>query len=175
MKPAPRRWLLPAAASPAADPPPLLSRILAARGVPGAAVAPFLAGTPVAHDPFALRDMTAAVEIVGASVRRGERLAIYGDYDADGVTACALLVRTLRAAGADVRPYIPSREAEGYGLHAEALVELAAAGVTTVVTVDCGTTAVAVAAGRPAGLRLVITDHHLPAHDDEGVVVLAPA
>ncbi len=174
VKPAARRWLLPAA-GPGAGAPPLLGRALAARGLPAAAVGPFLAGGPVAHDPFALRDMAAAVEVIGASVGRGERLAVYGDYDADGVTACALLVRTLRAAGAEVRPYIPSREAEGYGLNAEALAELAAAGVATVVTVDCGTTAVAVAAGRPAGLRLVITDHHLPAHGPGGEVALAPA
>ena len=94
--------------------------------------------------------MDAAVATVRAAIRDGGAIAIYGDYDADGVTACAMLTRCLRAAGATVIPYIPNRMTEGYGLHAAALEELAAQGASCVITVDCGTSSVDVARGRPA-------------------------
>ncbi len=130
--------------------------------------------TPISvdgHDPMLLQDMDRAVAVLGAALRRGSRIAVYGDYDADGVTATAVLVRALRAAGADPFAYIPNREGEGYGLNLEALQDLAAQGAEVVVSVDCGTTAVEVAAQRPEGLALVITDHHLPRFDD-GVLAL---
>lgn len=127
-------------------------------------------------DPFLLADMERAVELVREGLAPGNLIAIYGDYDADGVTACALLVRVLRAAGCAPISYIPQRESEGYGLNPEALVELRRRGATLVITVDCGTTAVEVVRGRPEGLKLIITDHHLPHRESATAEVeLAPA
>ena len=152
----------------------MLGRVLAARGHDAASAIAFLDPEAGDHDPFGLPGMRAAVDTVAAAVAAGELIAIYGDYDADGVTACAMLTRALRSAGAAVRPYIPNRMSEGYGLHAAALEDLATEGVGCVITVDCGTSSVAVAAGRPRGMRLVVTDHHLPLAPDGGVPQLAP-
>ncbi|MDQ2961426.1 MAG: single-stranded-DNA-specific exonuclease RecJ, partial [Candidatus Dormibacteraeota bacterium] len=127
------------------------------------------------HDPLGLLGMDAAVAVVATTVTGGERIAVYGDYDADGVTACAMLTRALRAAGADVLPYIPHRMNEGYGLHSAALAELGDQGVGCVITVDCGTSSVEAARNRPAGMRLVVTDHHLPLAPDGTAPRLAPA
>ena len=113
-------------------------------------------------DPFLLKDMDIACDLIGESVARGDRIAIYGDYDADGVTATVALQRGLKAVGADVVTYIPNRFTEGYGLNGEALAELHGRGVRLVITCDCGTSAVDVAASRPRDLRLIITDHHEP-------------
>ncbi len=93
-------------------------------------------------------------------IAAGERIAVYGDYDADGVTACVTLARGLRAVGADVITYIPNRFTEGYGLNLDALNELHARGARLVITCDCGTNSVEAAAGRPRGMRLIVTDHH---------------
>jgi single-stranded-DNA-specific exonuclease len=134
----------------------VLQRVEARRGLLGPGLG------PGGHDPMLLSGMGQAVQILGRAIREGRRIAVYGDYDVDGVTATALLVRSLAAAGARALPYIPSREAEGYGLNEEALSELGRQGVEVVVSVDCGTTAVEVAASRPKGMELVITDHHLP-------------
>ncbi len=113
-------------------------------------------------DPFLLSDMEVAVRLIATALREGTKIAIYGDYDADGVTASAVLVRALRARGFEALAYIPRRQVEGYGLNSEALRELERQGVGLVVTVDCGTTAVEVVRGRPEGMRLIVTDHHLP-------------
>ena len=113
-----------------------------------------------APDPFLLKDMSVACELIADAVNRGERIAVYGDYDADGVTACVTLARGLRAVGADVITYIPNRFTEGYGLNGEALHELHARGARLVITCDCGTNSVDVARGRPSGMRLIVTDHH---------------
>lgn len=127
-------------------------------------------------DPLLLSDMGRAVELIRAAVTDDEQIAIYGDYDADGVTACALLVRAFRAAGHRPIAYITQRESEGYGLNSQALVELHRQGARLVITVDCGTTAVEVARNRPEGLKLIITDHHLPHREDGAAgVELAPA
>lgn len=151
----------------------MLQRVLAARGL---AAVDLLNGLGQDHDPFLLTDMDRAVSLIQEAASEGATVAIYGDYDADGVTASALLVRVLRAGGMAPLAYIPNRESEGYGLNAQALEELAARGARLVITVDCGTTATEVVAGRPPGMRLVITDHHLPRVDPTtGEVVLAPA
>ena len=113
-----------------------------------------------APDPFLLKDMSVACELIADAVNRGERIAVYGDYDADGVTASVTLARGLRSVGADVLTYIPNRFTEGYGLNAEALKELHARGARVVITCDCGTNSVDVARGRPSGMRLIVTDHH---------------
>jgi single-stranded-DNA-specific exonuclease len=174
VKPAPRRWEINDAV-PLSGQPSTLGQVLAARGLDARSAADFLAGGMELLDPFGLEGMADAVVTLGVAVGEGRRIAVYGDYDADGVTACAMLTRALRAGGADVLPYIPNRMTEGYGLHAAALEELAAQGVRCVVTVDCGTSSVEVAAHRPAGMALVVTDHHLPLAPDGGPAQLAPA
>src|SRR5205807_1560186 len=165
MRPAPRRWEV-AAAAPLDRLPPVLGRVLAGRGFDSAGAAAWLGGSASFHDPFALAGMPEAVITLGVAMRERHRIAVYGDYDADGVTACAMLTRALRRSGADVLPYIPNRMTEGYGLHAAALEDLASRGADCVITVDCGTSSVEVAQGRPRGMRLVITDHHLPLAPD---------
>lgn len=117
------------------------------------------------REPSSLPGLDAAADRVMRAIAEREPIAIYGDYDVDGVTATAILARTIAAIepAADVRTYIPHRLEEGYGLNAEALAWLADQGVRVVVTVDCGVTAVAAAArARALGLDLVITDHHEP-------------
>ncbi len=113
-----------------------------------------------APDPFLLKDMAVACDLIADAVHRGERIAVYGDYDADGVTACVTLARGLRSIGAEVITYIPNRFTEGYGLNAEALKDLHARGARLVITCDCGTNSVDVARGRPPGMRVIVTDHH---------------
>ncbi|MHB8394990.1 MAG: single-stranded-DNA-specific exonuclease RecJ [Candidatus Dormibacteria bacterium] len=148
--------------------------ILAARELSG--IGEGRAGEIVDNDPGLLTDMDRAVELVKQAVNDRVPIAIYGDYDADGVTACALLVRALSVIGVAALAYIPNRESEGYGLNQQALQELSERGAGLVITVDCGTTAVAVAAERPAGMRLLITDHHLPLATAPGAPPeLAPA
>jgi single-stranded-DNA-specific exonuclease len=174
VQPAPRRWRV-SDAEPLPGLHPVLAQVLAARGYDDAAAASFLDTQGGYHDPFGLPAMAAAVATVETAIRDGSTVAIYGDYDADGVTACAMLTRCLRAAGATVIPYIPNRMTEGYGLHAAALAELAARGAGCVITVDCGTSSVEVALGRPAGMRLVVTDHHLALAPGGSPPQLAPA
>lgn len=114
-------------------------------------------------DPLRIKDMGKAIERIKAARAAGERVAIYGDFDADGVTACALLVQYFQAAGIDVVPRIPHRVDEGYGLNVPALDRLAAQDVRLVITVDCGISNVAeVEYARQIGLDVIITDHHRP-------------
>ena len=174
MQPAPRRWRL-SDAEPLPGLHPVVGQVLAARGFDSAAAARFLEVEGGYHDPLGLPAMDAAVATVRSAMREGSTIAIYGDYDADGVTACAMLTRSLRAAGATVIPYIPNRMTEGYGLHAAALADLAAQGARCVITVDCGTSSVEVARGRPAGMTLVVTDHHLALAPGGSPPQLAPA
>ena len=107
--------------------------------------------------------MTAAVDLVTAAIKAGRKVAIFGDYDADGVTATAVLQRGLSLAGAEVVTYIPHRIHDGYGLSPEGLQELSRQGAGLVITCDCGTNSVEVVEQRPAGQQVIITDHHLPA------------
>ena len=113
------------------------------------------------YDPFLLTDMALAAGRVGLAMTRGERIAVFGDYDVDGVTATCLLTDFLRKNGADCVPYIPGRLEEGYGLNPIALHSLAEQGVKLIITVDCGITAIAEAKlCKELGMDLVITDHH---------------
>ncbi len=122
----------------------------------------FLEGSDsVLHNPFNLHGMSDAVERIRQAIKRGELIAVYGDFDADGVTSTALLAQALAALGADVKPYIPDREEEGYGLNRDALRTLKDAGVGLVITVDCGIRSVEeVDYGNRLGLDIIITDHH---------------
>ena len=113
-----------------------------------------------APDPFLLKDMAIACDLIAEAIRARQRIAVYGDYDADGVTACVTLARGLRSVGGDVITYIPNRFTEGYGLNLEALNDLYVRGARLVITCDCGTNSIDVARNRPAGMRLIVTDHH---------------
>lgn len=141
---------------------PLVVQVLYNRGVTDPAdVAAFLGGEGRDVSPFALAGVAAAVTCLRQALRQGEPIAVYGDFDADGVTATVLLVQTLRALGGNVRPYIPHRVDEGYGLHKAALAHLAREGIRLIITVDCGVRSVdEVAYARRLGLDVVITDHH---------------
>ena len=141
---------------------PLVVQVLHNRGLTDPReVSAFLSAQPGLDDPSELLGMARAVEQLRAAIGASEPIAVYGDFDADGVTATALLVLALGALGADVRPYIPHRVDEGYGLHQEALAELHAQGVRVVVTVDCGVRAVEeVAYARQLGMDVIVTDHH---------------
>ncbi len=118
-------------------------------------------------DPFGMTDMRAAVDRIRYAIEHSEPIAIYGDYDVDGVTSTALLVEALQFLNADARGYIPNRFEEGYGLNNNALDELKASGVKLVITVDCGIRSPGEAGhAREIGLDLIISDHHHPAEGD---------
>jgi single-stranded-DNA-specific exonuclease len=115
------------------------------------------------HDPFALTDMSVAVERILAAIAKGERIAVHGDYDVDGVTSTVILRRALELLGADVIHFIPERLRDGYGLQPASLDRLAGEKVHLVISVDCGIRGVEAAAHAKAlGLDLIITDHHEP-------------
>ena len=112
-------------------------------------------------DPSEFRDMDAGAERLAQAVLTGETVTIYGDYDVDGATSAALLIRLLRGLGNEPRYYIPDRLLEGYGPSAEALVRIAAQGSSLIVTVDCGAMAhEALAAAHEAGVDVIVVDHH---------------
>ena len=141
---------------------PLTAMILSARGMENAAAAQhFLSCEAPLPDPFLMTDMDLAAGRVGLAMTRGEKIAVFGDYDVDGITSTCLLTEFLRRNGADVVSYIPGRLEEGYGLNPIAINQLHKEGVKLIITVDCGITAVEEAklcAG--LGIDLVITDHH---------------
>jgi single-stranded-DNA-specific exonuclease len=112
-------------------------------------------------DPSIFRDMDRAAERLADSVQRGEAVTVFGDYDVDGATSAALLIRLLRDLGLDPRAYIPDRLMEGYGPSGEALVRLKREGADLIVTVDCGAMAFdALAEARDAGAEVIVVDHH---------------
>lgn len=165
----PKRWQVAPPAPPShiahlSDLHPITVQVLYNRGVTDPArVAAFLSGDSGEVNPFDLAGMPAAVTRLRQALRDGEPIAVYGDFDADGVTATALLVQTLRALGGNVRPYIPHRLNEGYGLHKEALTQLARDSIRVVVTVDCGVRAFdEISHANRLGLDVVVTDHHSP-------------
>jgi len=141
----------------------LVASVLAARGVSADSAPAFLAPKlkTVLPDPSVMADMDAAATRIADAVERGERIAIFGDYDVDGVTASALLARTLKELGADVRVRLPDRELDGYGPSVAAFRALAEEGATLILTADCGASAVEpVAAAAAAGADVVVLDHH---------------
>ena len=141
---------------------PLSAMVLASRKISGPDDAKrYLNCSAPLPDPFLMTDMALAAGRVGLAMAKGEKIAVFGDYDVDGITATCLLTDFLRRHGADVVSYIPGRLEEGYGLNPIALRQLAAAGVNLIVTVDCGITAVSEATlCKELGMDLVITDHH---------------
>lgn len=145
---------------------PVMLQVLYNRGIikPGDIQA-FLEGHYLeSTDPFLLPDMDKAVARIEQAIDKEETIIVYGDFDADGVTSTVLLTQALRGLGVDrnlVRPYIPDRVDEGYGLNVEALTDLKAKGADLVITVDCGIRSVfEVAHANNIGLDMIITDHH---------------
>ncbi len=141
---------------------PLAAMVLASRGMEDDHQArAYLDCNAPLLDPFLMTDMDKAAGRVGLAMSRGEKIAVFGDYDVDGITATCLLTDFLRRHGADAVSYIPGRLEEGYGLNPIAIHQLHAEGVKLIVTVDCGITAVSEAElCRQLGIDLVITDHH---------------
>jgi len=141
---------------------PLTAMVLAARGIQdGRQAHQYLDCNAPLPDPFLLTDMDLAAGRVAAAISRGEKIAVFGDYDVDGITSTCLLTDFLRRHGGDCVSYIPGRLEEGYGLNALAIHQLSGEGVKLIITVDCGITAVAEAElCRELGIDLVITDHH---------------
>ena len=142
---------------------PLVSVFLASRGTEDIeAVRDMLGdGQGEIHDPFLLTDMDKAVSKIRSAIQSGQKVAIYGDYDVDGMTSSVLLARWLRRAGAEFEIYIPARFGEGYGLNISAIDALKAKDIGLIITVDCGITAVEeVEYAKGLGIDIIITDHH---------------
>ena len=147
---------------------PLITQILFNRGLADATqVEPFLrVDKSLSPDPFLLPDMEMAVTRIYRAVLGGEKIAIYGDFDADGITSTAVLVQGLRAFNVEAIPYIPHRINEGHGLKITAVENLKKEGVSLIITTDCGITGVnPVKKASRLGIDVIITDHHTPTEE----------
>ncbi|MDD2922657.1 MAG: single-stranded-DNA-specific exonuclease RecJ [Anaerolineales bacterium] len=172
--PSKKRWLVQPPITPEAEKalekfPRILRQIVFNRGYATDADArAYLNAKPSFNpDPFQMTGMRAAVDRIQYAIEHHEPIAIYGDYDVDGVTSTALLVEAFQYLNADARGYIPNRFEEGYGLNNNALDELKSSGIKLVITVDCGIRSPAEAEhARAVGLDLIISDHHHPAEGD---------
>ncbi|MBI4304520.1 MAG: single-stranded-DNA-specific exonuclease RecJ [Chloroflexi bacterium] len=144
--------------------PRLIAQLLYNRGLAFDQVDSFIAGDQrLSGDPFLLPDMPKAVVRIYQALLSGENIAVYGDFDTDGITATAILVQGLSLLNCRATPYIPHRLTEGYGLKTAALEKLSQQGISLVISVDCGITAISeVKKSRKLGLDVIITDHHLP-------------
>jgi len=115
------------------------------------------------HDPFLFGDMEKTVARIDAAISRKEKIAVYGDYDVDGITGTAMLIRVLRTLGAPCSYYLPHRLTEGYGVSETGVRQIAESGAALMVTVDCGITAVEeIALAAALGIDVIVTDHHEP-------------
>lgn len=141
----------------------LLVQLLHNRGILGAdAIATFLAGDWRARSP-ALLHLDRAIERIQRAIDSGERIVVFGDFDCDGITSCALLTIALRVFGANVTPYVPRRDDDGRGLNLDAVRELANGGAKLIITTDCGVANVAeVELARALDVDVIVTDHHPP-------------
>ncbi|MGA8848383.1 MAG: single-stranded-DNA-specific exonuclease RecJ [Dehalococcoidia bacterium] len=148
----------------ASDLPPVIAQLLYNRSVKPEDIEPFLsADRRLEGNPFLLPDISQAVSRVYKAVLSREKIAIYGDFDVDGVTAIVILVEGLSRLGAEVIPYIPDRINEGHGLKISALEKLKAQGAALVITADCGITDLTeVKQAQEMGMDMIITDHHIP-------------
>lgn len=155
-----------------------LTGILAARGVASAADLDAWFADPAAalHDPSLLPDAERTRERIARARSRGERVMVFGDFDADGLTGLAILVRALGRLGIVADPYVPRRLEEGHGLSLAAVEAARASGTSLIVTVDCGSTSGAeIAAAAAAGIDVIVTDHHrLPPELPPAVAVVNP-
>ncbi|MCP4649028.1 MAG: single-stranded-DNA-specific exonuclease RecJ [PVC group bacterium] len=144
---------------------PILAQILLNRGIsdPDQARTFLRCDMKDCHDPFLLKDMSKSVSRVQKAIKYKEKIVIYGDYDVDGVTSCAVLFYVLSDLGADVSCYIPHRIEQGYGLNLESCQTLKEQGVSLVITVDCGVSGFQeIEYLKEAGVDVIITDHHQP-------------
>ncbi|RME06474.1 MAG: single-stranded-DNA-specific exonuclease RecJ [Anaerolineae bacterium] len=165
-----KRWYIPPPLPPETDKalqgyPPVLRQILYNRGYASAEAARrFLEALPPADtSPFQLTDLEKAAARVQHAIERGEPIVVYGDYDVDGISATALLLDFLQAAGGRATPYIPHRFDEGYGLNQDAIRHLSEQGAALIIAVDCGIRSLAEAdLARQLGTDLIICDHHHP-------------
>lgn len=157
---------------------PLLVQLLYNRGITEpAGFEPFIAGDErLANDPLLLPDIDKAVARINRALLGGELIAVFGDFDADGITAAAVLVQGIGQLGGNVISYIPHRLNEGHGLNDSALEHLRLEGASLVITVDCGITGASeVERGRELGLDIVVTDHHVPSDTiPDAVAVVDP-
>lgn len=154
-----------------------IKEILKLRGISAAdEVAEFLSDKPQkTYSPFLLSDMEEGVDLVLSAIDDERKICIYGDYDSDGVTSVVLLRDVLTELGADVTYYIPSRFDDGYGLNSAALDKIKDAGVSLVITVDCGCTSVnEVEHAKEIGLEIMVTDHHTPKDELPDCIVIDP-
>ncbi|HQG89501.1 MAG TPA: DHH family phosphoesterase, partial [Flexilinea sp.] len=152
-------------------------RLLYNRGIRDSASAnSYLRRQGSLYDPFLLDQMDLAVKTILQAIDSRMKIAVYGDYDVDGVTASALLIQVLTALGAEVRGYIPNRFEEGYGVNKEALHTLHEEGIALTITVDCGIRSPEEALfARSLGMELIITDHHEPGDTiPEAAAVICP-
>jgi single-stranded-DNA-specific exonuclease len=155
-----------------------LAQVLVRRGLCDPLRARAFLDASESHSPAAFAGIDGAVALVDAHISRGTRITVHGDYDADGVCATAVLVRALRALGADVDWYLPDRAGDGYGLSRDTVERLAARGTKLLITVDCAITAVPeVAHARALGVEVLVTDHHSPRADGAlpGAPIVHPA
>ncbi len=157
---------------------PLLVQLLYNRGLTDPAqIESFTnADSRLSGDPQLLPDIHQAINRIYQGLLSGEKIAVYGDFDVDGITGTAILVQGLKALGGDITPYIPHRIREGHGLNSDALDYLKNEGMSLVITVDCGVTGIAqVKKAKRHGLDIVITDHHTPLGElPDAVAVVDP-
>jgi single-stranded-DNA-specific exonuclease len=161
----------------ASDFSPLIAQLLYNRGVKPEEIDSFLsADRRLEGNPFLLPDISQAISRIYKAVLEREKIAVYGDFDVDGVTATVILIEGLSRLGAEVIPYIPDRINEGHGVKLSALEKLQTQGVSLVITVDCGVTDLEeVKRAREMGIDMIITDHHIPLRDlPRAVAVVDP-
>ena len=157
--------------------PPLIAQLLYNRGIKLDEIALFLAAdSRFASSPFLLSDMSHAVSRIYKALLAGEKIAVYGDFDVDGITATIVLMEGLSRIGGRAIPYIPERHGEGHGLHLGAIEKLHSQGVGLIITVDCGITACEpVKMAQQLGIDVVITDHHIPPQElPQAIAVINP-
>lgn len=180
----PRTWIIGEAApdsfvAATTDTPPVVAHVAWNRGLKTAnELAAFIDPQydRLLPDPFTYRQMRTAVDRIVSAIQKGERITVYGDYDADGVTSTVIMVEVLTALGANVHWYVPERLTEGYGLHTSAVELLQGQGTQLLITVDCGTTNIAeIARANELGMDIIVLDHHHePATVPEAVAIINP-
>ena len=153
-----------------------VKRILENRGISAADAAEYLSDTPkTSYDPFLMKNMEEACDVILSAIEDGIKICVYGDYDADGVTSVTVLTDVIREIGGNVIYYIPSRFDEGYGLNSIALDRVKEEGCGLVITVDCGCTSVKeVEHAKEIGLDIIITDHHELKEEIPDCIVVDP-
>lgn len=158
---------------------PITKTLLEKRGVVGEKeIQDFLFPSYEEHigDPFGIHGMVQAVDRITDAIRSGEKIAVYSDYDCDGVPGGVLLREFFDTIGYPVEMYIPHRHNEGYGIHTHAVDALKKKGVTLIITVDLAITNIEeIAYAKSVGVDFIVSDHHLPIHDDKGVQVVPSA